>query len=133
MSQPVHATFRSTSWSETPIGTEDLQPKLTRASCTQVYTGDIAGDSTLEYLMVYREGGAASFVGIERIVGSVAGRTGSFALRHAGTFEGGVAKMTLTVVEGAGTGGLSGLTGAGEFESPHAEQYAVTLDCSFAD
>ena len=93
MPQSIHATFRSTSWEETPIGEGGTLPKLTRASSRQVYTGDVAGDSTLEYLMVYRDGGAATFVGVERIEGTVNQRAGSFALRHEGVFEDGVARM----------------------------------------
>ena len=130
MTQPVNATFRSTSWEESPLG-EDAEPKLTRASCRQVYKGDIVGESVLEYLMVYRAGGDATFVGTERIRGSVQGREGTFALVHEGVFEGGVARMTLTVVAGAGTGDLAGMRGSGRFESAHAESYDVTLDCTF--
>ena len=133
MQEPVRATFRSVQWDEVAIEGEDAQPKLTRASCRQVYRGDIAGESTLEYLMVYHGEGAATFVGVERIAGTVKGREGSFAVQHRGVFAGGVAKMAMEIVEGAGTGELAGLTGTGEFESPHAEEYEVTLSCSFAD
>ena len=137
MSQPVRSTFRSLSWEETPVGQADALPKLTRATCAQEYTGDIEGRSTLEYLMVHTEGGAAggaaTFVGMERVVGSMAGRDGSFALRHEGVFEGGVAKMTVTVVDGSGTGSLGGVRGAGSFASAQAESYEITLHCDFVD
>ncbi len=132
MSRPTRATFRSTSWQEDPIG-EGAVPKMTRAHCRQTYSGDISGDSTLEYLMVHHEDGSATFVGIERIEGTVHGRQGTFAMRHEGAFADGVARMTMVVVEGAGTGALRGLTGSGTFESPHATEYHVELSCSFAD
>lgn len=133
MSQPIHATFKSIEWKESPITADDETPRMTRASCKQEYTGGIVGTSQLEYLMVYNDGGAAHFVGMERIVGTVDGRKGSFALHHHGVFENGVARMRLTVVDGAGTGALETLRGGGQFESPHAAAYHVTLDCSFAE
>ncbi|MGH7451983.1 MAG: DUF3224 domain-containing protein [bacterium] len=69
-------------------------PKLTRASVTKSFKGDIEGEGTLEYLMMYRADGSASFVGLERIVGRLSGRSGSFVFQHSGVFEGGVAKAT---------------------------------------
>ena len=131
MERSVRTSFRSTRWEETELVAGE--PRLTRASCDQTYTGDLTGSSTLEYLMAYRAGGAATFVGMERIDAIVAGRRGTFALRHVGTFEDGVARMALEIVEGSGTGELVGLSGGGEFESPHAESYEVTLGCVFRE
>jgi hypothetical protein len=81
--------------------------------------------------MVHREDGSASFVGLERIVGRVGNRSGSFVLQHTGTFEGGTAKAAWIVVPGSGTGELRGLRGAGGFASAHAEHYAITLEYDF--
>ena len=131
MSQTIQATFKATRWDETPIADEDGLPKLTRASCEQTFSGDIDGTSTLEYLMAYHLDGPATFVGIERVVGTVSGKSGSFVLRHEGEFRDGVAKMTLTVVAGAGTGELAALSGGGRFESAHAPEYSVTLEIDF--
>ena len=133
MGQTIRTVFKSESWEERELGQEGVQPRLTQASCRQVYRGDIEGTSVLEYLMVYEDGGAASFVGMERIEGTVAGRSGSFALQHIGTFREGKARMTLEIVEGAGTGALAGLRGSGTFESAHAAEYEVVLECEFVD
>lgn len=123
----LQAVFRSTKWEEAPFAEVEGLAKLTRTSCAQVYTGDIEGESVLEYLMAHRADGGAAFVGIERVVGKVAGKAGSFVLRHEGVFEGGVAKITLTVVEGAGTGELEQFRGTASFESAHAPEYAITM------
>lgn len=131
MKTDVHTVFRVNKWEETPFSQPDGSTKLTRASCTQTYTGDIEGESVLEYLMAYRAGGNATFVGIERVEGRVMGKTGSFVLRHEGAYENGVARMTMTVVEGAGTGELEHFRGEGEFESAHASEYSITLNCDF--
>src|SRR5262245_50418511 len=90
-------------------------PKLTRASVTKSYQGDITGEGKLEYLMMYRDDGSASFLGLERVVGSVGSRSGSFVLQHSGIFKGGVATVTLLVVPDSGTGDLRGLRGKGKF------------------
>lgn len=128
MIDTITATFRASSWEEADIAPAEGLQRMTRASCRQRYEGDIDGESVLEYLMVYGAAGDATFVGLERIQGAVRGRRGSFALRHVGRFEGGVAKMQLEIVAGAGTGALADLRGSGAFESPHQDSYTVTLD-----
>ena len=65
---------------------------------------------------------------MERVVGRVGNRSGSFVLQHSGTFSGGIAKETWFVVPGSGTGELGGLRGEGGSASGHAESYALTLD-----
>ena len=100
----ANATFQVKSWEENPFNEMEGGPKLTRASIKKSFSGDIEGEGTLEYLMMYRTDGTASFTGLERIVGSVGGRAGSFVLEHRGTFAGDTAKATWSVVPGSGTG-----------------------------
>ena len=131
MKNRANATFKLESWDEKPYDEIEGTPKLTRAKVTKTYHGDIEGESTLEYLMMYRADGTASFVGLERVVGSLGGRSGTFVLQHNGTFEGGKATVEFFVVSGSGTGELSGLRGEGGFAAGHAEQHSVTLDFYF--
>ena len=128
MSERATATFRVTGWDEEPYDEIADAPKLTRASVTKTFAGDIEGSSTVEYLMMHRSDGSADFVGYERIVGRVGGRSGSFVFKHEGTFVQGVAKATCTVVEGSGVDGLAGLRGRGEFELAHADEYPFTFE-----
>lgn len=125
------ATFEVKSWDEKPYNEMEGGPKLTRARVAKSFEGDIEGEGTLEYLMIYRDDGSASFVGLERVVGSVGKRSGSFVLQHSGTFEGGTTKATWSVVPGSGTGDLRGLRGDGGFASAHAQRYPMTLDYDF--
>jgi len=81
--------------------------------------------------MVHREDGSASFVGLEGIVGRSGDCSGSFILRHAGTFEGGTSKATWIVVPGSGTGELRGLRGDGGCTSAHADHYPILLEFGF--
>ena len=131
MQKHAKTTFTIKSWDEKPYNEIEGSPKLTRASVTKSYQGDIEGEGKVEYLMVYRSAGSASFIGLERVVGSVGGRSGSFVLEHRGTFEGGVAKVTLSVVPGSGTGDLSTIKGEGGFAVGHQPPYAMTLDFGF--
>ncbi len=131
MKNRANATFKLETWDERPYNEIEGAPKLTRVKVTKTYHGDIEGKSTLEYLMMYRQDGTASFVGLERVVGTLGGRLGSFVLRHKGTFEGGEAKVDWFVVSDSGTCELIGLRGEGRFVAGHAEQHAVTLDFDF--
>ncbi len=131
MKNRADATFKIKSWDEKPYNEVEGAPKLTRVKVAKTYHGDIEGESTLEYLMMYRQDGTASFVGLERVVGSLGGRSGSFVLQHIGTFQGGLAKVDWLVVSGSGTGELSGLRGEGSFAVGHAEPHSATLDFDF--
>ena len=131
MKTHAKGTFELKAWDEKPFNEMNDMPKLTRASVIKSYQGDITGEGKLEYLMMYRDDGSASFIGLERVVGSVGGRSGSFVLEHSGTFKGGVATVTLLVVPGSGTGDLRGLRGNGEFAVGHQQPYSMTLDYDF--
>ena len=131
MRKQAKATFDIKSWDEKTYNEIEGAPRLTRVSATKSYQGDIEGEGKLEYLMMYRTAGSASFMGLERVTGSVGGRSGSFVLQHSGTFEGGVAKVTLSVVPGSGTGNLRGLSGEGIFSVGHQPPYSMTLDYGF--
>jgi hypothetical protein len=55
--------------------------------------------------------GSAGYVAIERVSGTLQGRSGTFVLQHSGTMTRGVPQLTVTVVPDSGTGELVGLTG----------------------
>jgi Protein of unknown function (DUF3224) len=55
--------------------------------------------------------GSAAYVAIERITGTLAGRSDSFVLPHSGTMTRGALQQSITVVPDSGTGQLVGLTG----------------------
>jgi len=123
----ANARFTIGSWNEKPWREEPGLPKLTRASVTRTFTGDLDGEGQVEYLMVYRSDGSATFVGLEHVVGRIGGRTGSFVLQRTGVFEGGLAKERYSVVAGSATGELQGLTGDGSSSLGHGAEYPFTL------
>src|ERR1043165_2447321 len=119
MKKTANARFAIKNWDEKPYSEESGQPKLTRASVTKTFTGDLEGESRVEYTMMYRSDQSATFVGMERFAGTLAGKKGTFVLERTGVFEGGQAKESYTVVEGSGTGELRGLKGEGKSSVGH--------------
>jgi hypothetical protein len=127
MKNTAHCRFAIKGWDEKPYGEGQDLPKLTRAAVTKTFTGDIEGEGHVEYLMMYRSDGSATFVGLERVVGKLAGRAGSFVLQRTGVFENGVAKETYLVIPGSGTGDLRGLRGEGTSAVGHGTEHPLTL------
>ena len=106
-------------------------PALSRIHVEESFSGDITGDGVVEFLQAAREDGSASFVGIERVTGTVAGRSGTFLLQDAGTVDGNVVNGDWFVIPGSGTGGLAGLRGEGGFRANLGEGAQVHLDYWF--
>jgi hypothetical protein len=131
MNHVASATFSIQTWDEKPYNEGDGLPKLTRASVARTFTGDVVGEGLVEYLMMYRSDGTATFLGFERIVGQVAGKMGSFVLQRTGVFEGGLAKESYVVVPGSGTGDLLALRGEGMSTVGHGTEHPFVLnyDC----
>ena len=55
--------------------------------------------------------GAAGYVAIEVVTGTLPGRHGTFALQHSATMDASGPKMTVLVVPGSATGELKGISG----------------------
>ena len=132
MKQSTNGRFAIKSWDEKPYSEGAGLPKLTRASVTKTFTGDIEGEGQVEYLMMYRSDGSASFVGLERIVGRIGTRSGTFVLQRSGVFENGQAKESYSVVGGSGTGELAGLRGEGTSDVGHGMEHPFVLNYDLA-
>jgi uncharacterized protein DUF3224 len=128
MAARAEGKFEVTGWDEEPY--EDLagDAKLTKARISQDFKGDLEGSGIWESLMCYCEDGTAGYTGIERIVGKIGDRSGSFVIITTGKFDDGEAKTTWQVVPGSGTEDLKGLTGQGRSVAPHGSVGTFTLD-----
>ena len=73
MSTFANASFTIESWDEQILHEGAGQPRMTRVTAVASYQGDIQGEGRVEYLMIYREDGSASFIGLERVSGGIAG------------------------------------------------------------
>lgn len=128
MKKTAKARFAIVNWDEKPLDEAEELPKLTRASVAKTYSGDIEGEGRVEYLMMYRDDGSATIVGLERVGGRIGGKTGTFVLQRIGTFEDGVAKESYSVVPGSATGDLLGLKGDGTSAVGHGMEHPFELD-----
>src|SRR5262249_869248 len=72
------------------------------------FSGDIEGDGAVEFLQAARADGSASFVGIERVTGTVTDKEGTFLFQDSGTVENNIVNGAWFVVPGSGTGGVGG-------------------------
>jgi hypothetical protein len=131
MTTRANATFEGKNWNEQPFSEIEGGPKLTHVSVTNIYHGDIKGEGTLEYLMVYHTAGPVDFVGYERIAGKIGDRAGSFVLKHTGTYADGTATAEYVVEPGSGTGDLAGLRGRGGMAAGHSASNAFPFDYDF--
>jgi hypothetical protein len=77
---------------------------------------------------MYRSDGSAAFVGLERVVGRIGEKTGTFLLQRTGVFESGQAKESYSVIPGSATGELQGLRGNGSSTVGHGMEHPFSLD-----
>ena len=125
-------SFEIKSWNEDQYSELPDGGKLTRASVTQEFTGDIEGAGDVEWLMCYRSDGTANIVGLQHFDGRIGDRTGSCVLQMTGTFDGSEARGNWFVVAGSGSGELGGIRGEGGMVAPLGQSAAaITLDYDF--
>ncbi|RLK55216.1 DUF3224 domain-containing protein [Actinokineospora cianjurensis] len=108
-------TFTVDAWEpESPYDQRD-GVDLGHTVLRKTFSGGLAATSEVHMTSaVAAATGAAAYVAIERVEGTLDGRTGSFVLLHSATsYEADSSERSLTVavVAGTGAGELSGLTG----------------------
>jgi hypothetical protein len=85
---------------------------LGRMTIDKQFHGDLEGTSRGEMLSARTDvKGSAGYVAIERVSGTLHGKSGTFVLQHSGTMARGATDLSVTVVPDSGTGELAGLTG----------------------
>ena len=97
-----------------PQASEDKvgDPTVGRMSIDKQFRGDLEGTSKGQMLVAGTDiKDSAGYVAIERVIGTLHGHNGTFALQHSGTMTRGTAQLSVTVVPDSGTGQLTGLAG----------------------
>jgi hypothetical protein len=104
---------------------------LGRMSIDKQFHGDLEASSKGQMLTAGTGvEGSAGYVAIERVSGTLHGRSGGFVLQHSGTMARGAAQLSITVVPDSGTGQLVGLAGTMAItiaDGTHAYDFAYTL------
>ncbi|HEU5107638.1 MAG TPA: DUF3224 domain-containing protein, partial [Micromonosporaceae bacterium] len=104
-------TFEIGEWDE-EIYDESAGTRLGRTRLTKTFAGDLRGTSVVNMLAVSLDVDGqpqgAAYVAVERVIGTLHGRQGSFVLTHiAGEAHG----HRVSVVPGSGTADLRGISG----------------------
>jgi hypothetical protein len=110
---------------------ETTSPTLVEIHISEKFLGDIDGESSVRALQMQRDDKFASMVSMQRFIGKLGGRQGTFVLQGKETVESGKIKALWFVVPGSGTGDLSGLRGEGGFEGDFGKGSDGWLDYWF--
>jgi hypothetical protein len=125
----AEAHIEVSGWQPEAIDPAADGPKLIRITVRESFTGDLTGSGQAAMLQVLAADGSATFVAIERITGTLAGRNGTFVLQDRGTLDAdGAVSGEWVVVPGSGTGDLTGLSGDGGFTAAVGQHANAWLD-----
>ena len=107
---------------------------IARVSIKKQFSGDLRASSTVEMIGARSllEKGSAGYVAIERVTGSLFGKSGSFVLQHSGTMTRGKGELRVSVVPDTGTDELKGLSGLMTIEISEGN-HSYVFDYSFDD
>jgi Protein of unknown function (DUF3224) len=104
---------------------------LSRMSIDKQFHGDLEASSKGEMLAAGSPAtGSGGYVAIERVSGTLHGRSGTFILQHNGTMSHGAYQLNVIVVPDSGTNQLQGLSGKMDIiikEGKHSYDFAYTL------
>lgn len=94
------------------LDTREANSTLGRMSINKAFHGDLEATSHGEMLtaMTATEGSAV-YVAVERVTGTLNGRTGSFVLHHRGIMNRGKQDLCVSIVPDSGMNGLEGISG----------------------
>jgi hypothetical protein len=103
-------------------------PTLGRMTIAKTFSGDLQGTSKGEMLTAMTPvQGSAGYVAIERVNGTLQGRSGTFVLHHMGTMNRGASQLAIAVVPDSGTEDLVGLAGTLDIKIVDGKHF-YTLD-----
>ena len=101
---------------------------LARMTIDKEFRGDLEGTSKGQMLSAGTPiRNSAGYVAIERVTGTLQGRTGTFILQHSGTMNRGAPSLVVSIVPDSGTGGLEGISGTMTIDVSGG-RHAYTLD-----
>jgi hypothetical protein len=108
---------------------------LGRMSIDKHYHGDLEAQGTGQMLTALTDiKDSAGYVAIERITGTLNGKSGSFVMQHSGTLNHGAQQLSVTLVPDSGTGQLKGISGKMGViiaaDGKHSYEFEYTLPAS---
>jgi hypothetical protein len=95
-----------------PQKDERVIPLFGRMTIDKEFHGDLSGSSQGQMLSAGTAiANSAGYVAIEKVTGTLQGKSGSFVLQHHATMNKGEASLSIIVVPDSGTEELTGITG----------------------
>ncbi len=125
----AHISLGSSAHHEAKALEQSTGPELTEITIRETFTGNIAGESFVHALQLRRSDGSASQVSMQRFLGTLGGRKGSFVLQGSGIVENGKIKAAWRIVLDSGTEDLVDVQGG--FEGEFGKGSKATLDYWF--
>jgi hypothetical protein len=111
---------------------DKLGDGITRMLLDKHYHGDLDGAAKGQMLTTgISANKSGAYIAMETFTGTLAGKSGTFALHHTGIMRGGAPDLTINVVPDSGTGQLAGISGKMNIiiapDSKHSYDFEYTL------
>lgn len=127
----LKGTFEIKMTPEAPYDVSD-GISLGRVRFDKTFTGPLAATSVVQMTAARTPvANSASYVAVEKIVGSVDGKAGSFVVTHTGHMVRGTQSLAITIVADSGTGELVGISGTMAIDIVDG-QHHYTIDYELA-
>ncbi len=102
---------------------------ISRMTLDKKFSGDLVASSTGQMISnSSKDMGTHVYVAIEKVTGTLAGKTGSFTLAHRGTMQRDSQQLSIIVVPDSGTDGLSGLNGTMTIDVDENKKHFYAFD-----
>jgi hypothetical protein len=121
------SAFTVDTWQDQPYD-EQEGVSLARVQVTKTFHGDLEGRSTAELITVGGQEGSRAYVALERVVGTLRGRSGTFVLHHTAIDSPRLRSAAWIVVPGTGTGELRGIHGTAQIAIDADGGHSLTLE-----
>lgn len=126
--------FDTADWNARPPFDERDGVALARVTLSKTFHGDLTATSVVHMLMVTTEvERSRAYVAVERIDGTLHGRTGSFVVRHDAVSDDGEQSLRVSIVPDSGTGALRGIRGGMDIAVAPDGSHSYTLDYRLPD
>ncbi|WP_236003495.1 DUF3224 domain-containing protein [Nonomuraea antri] len=122
-------TFDTANWDAQPPIENREGVSIGHVTLSKTFHGDLTGTSVVHLLVATTEVETSrSYVAMERIEGTLDGRSGSFVVQHNAVSDQGEQSLRITVVPDSGRGELAGLRGEMEIVIEADGGHSYTFD-----
>ena len=114
----------------TPQADDKGDPALGRMLIDKQFHGELEGTSKGQMLTAGSAEGSGVYVAVEKVTGTLHGRTGTFILHHTGIMTRKTPQLSINVAPDSGTGQLAGITGKMNIiitNGKHSYEFEYTL------